>query len=82
MQLEAEHLLQSNWNILPWTGKLRRGSVLAPLFAFFYSYLVKGGWLDGRPGLYYALQRLLAETLLVLRLIEKRRLETVTGAPQ
>jgi glycosyltransferase involved in cell wall biosynthesis len=73
MKLEAEYLLQKNWSALSWTDKVRRSSALAPLLAFIFSYAIKGGWRDGQPGLYYALQRMLAEALLTLRLIEKRK---------
>ena len=39
---------------------------------FCYTLLVRGVILDGWAGWYYALQRLLAETILSLRLIEAK----------
>ena len=53
-----------------YADRLRKLIILAPFVVFFYCWLGKGGVFDGRGGLYYALQRMLAETLLSLRLIE------------
>ena len=36
---------------------------------FFYSYIVRGGILDGRAGLFYALQRTVSELILSLYLV-------------
>ena len=44
----------------------------APFAALFYVIFVKGCILDGWPGWYYALQRLLAETLLALEILDRR----------
>ena len=38
---------------------------------FCYCYFVRGGWLDGTHGLYYALQRTAAELILSLNLVER-----------
>jgi glycosyltransferase involved in cell wall biosynthesis len=70
--LEAEILATKNWLKLGMVDRLRRFPLTAPFGAFFYCYLLKGGILDGRAGLYYALQRMLSECLLALRLLEKR----------
>ena len=43
-----------------------------PPLMFVYCYLVRGGILDGRAGLYYALQRSAAEMVLSLYLLERR----------
>lgn len=69
MRLEAAKIGAMPWSSLKRADRLRRLPPLAPLAVFFYSYLLKGGWRDGRAGLYYALQRMLAESLLALRLI-------------
>ncbi len=42
---------------------------------FFYCLLVRGGLLDGRAGVYYALQRAGAELILSLYLLERRLIE-------
>lgn len=51
---------------------LRRHPPLMPAATFFYAYFCKGLVLDGRAGLYYALQRLVAETILSLMLLERK----------
>ena len=43
---------------------------LFPFVIFFYCLFVKGAIRDGWAGVYYAFQRMLAETLLALYLIE------------
>lgn len=50
--------------------RLRKTRVLFPFVIFFYCLFVKGGIRDGWAGVYYAFQRMLAETLLSLYLIE------------
>ena len=70
LKREAEHLLGTPWGQLKWTDKLRRMIVPAPLFVLFYCLILKGGILDGRHGWHYAMQRLLAETMLSLRLVD------------
>jgi glycosyltransferase involved in cell wall biosynthesis len=52
------------------TDALRLKPPLMPLLSFFYSLFVKGLILDGRPGLFYSLQRLLVETALALIVLE------------
>ena len=51
---------------------LRRQPPLMPIAVFLYCLFGKGLVLDGRAGLFYALQRLLAETALSLMVIEER----------
>lgn len=72
MRLEAEYISQAKWSELGVADKVRRFSPFAPFLTFGYCFFGKMGWLDGRYGLYYALQRMLAESLLALRLIERR----------
>lgn len=74
MQLEAAHLAQAEGIKSNWADRARHYPPLAPILIFFYAYVLKGGWRDGRYGLYYAIQRMLAEALLALRLIELRQL--------
>lgn len=57
---------------LPFTGKLRKTIILAPLFIFFYCLFVKGMVLNGWRGWHYTLQRTLAEILVSMRLTEYR----------
>jgi glycosyltransferase involved in cell wall biosynthesis len=70
MRLECEHIAHTPWSKLTTPDKIRRFPLIAPFIVFLVCYLGKGGFLDGKAGLYYAFQRLLAETLLALRLIE------------
>ena len=72
MRLEAEALLSRPRAALGFADRLRLLPPLAPLAVFAHCYLLRGGFRDGRAGLHYALQRMLAEALLGLRLIERR----------
>jgi glycosyltransferase involved in cell wall biosynthesis len=71
-RLEAEFLLKSAPGSLSLTDRLRRTGWSAPLLAFFYALIVKRCLLSGWAGWYYALQRLLAETLIALELLDRR----------
>ncbi|WP_400767626.1 glycosyltransferase family 2 protein [Methylosinus sporium] len=61
--------------------RLRSVPPLAPIFVFLYAYFAKGLFLDGRAGLYYALQRLVAESILALMALEKRMTPPTKTAP-
>jgi glycosyltransferase involved in cell wall biosynthesis len=69
---EAEHLLASDRKALGRTDRIRLAAWPAPLAVFMYTLILKGCLLDGWAGWYYALQRLLAETMLALDLIDRR----------
>lgn len=71
-ELEAEYLLASERAALRTTDKIRLAGWLAPPGVFLYTLFVKGCLLDGWPGWYYAFQRLIAETLIALQIIERR----------
>jgi hypothetical protein len=71
-RLEAEYIQRSSWSELTVPDKLRRFPAVAPIVAFLYCYFGKLVFLDGKAGLHYALQRLLAEALLTLRLVESK----------
>lgn len=51
---------------------IRKQIILAPFVVFFYCLILKGGILDGWRGWYYAFQRMLAELLLALHLLEDK----------
>jgi len=70
MTLEAKKLLAAEGTELGRADRLRRLRVIAPLAVLFYCLIVRGGVLDGRAGFYYAFQRMFAELLLSLYLIE------------
>lgn len=70
MIIEAQKLSTATYQELSWGDRIRKTKLLAPLIIFFYCLILKGGILDGWRGWYYACQRMLAETLLAIRLIE------------
>jgi glycosyltransferase involved in cell wall biosynthesis len=69
--LEATKLLNSNGKDLSLADRLRQYKVVAPFLVLFYCLIIRGGILDGPAGWYYAWQRMLAEILLAIRLIEQ-----------
>jgi hypothetical protein len=69
---EAEHLLNSNRTTLSRTDRLRRIGWPAPLVVLPYTLLIKGCLLDGWAGWFYALQRMLAEIMIALAIIDLR----------
>jgi len=70
MQLEAQHIRRAKWSELGVADKVRRVPLVAPFLVLAYCYFGKLTFLDGSCGLYYAIQRFVAELLLALRLIE------------
>jgi glycosyltransferase involved in cell wall biosynthesis len=72
MQLEAQHIAGAKWADLAVADNVRRLPLVAPFIVFIYCYVGKLLFLDGRRGFYYAIQRMLAESILALRLIETR----------
>ena len=70
MRLEVEHIRQTPWKVLRNPDRLRRLIVVSPFAVFLYCLFIKRVIFDGRAGWYYALQRMLAEALLALRLLE------------
>jgi hypothetical protein len=70
MQQELRKLSAADDASLPWSDRLRKTRVLFPFVIFFYCLFVKGAIRDGWAGVYYAFQRMLAEILLALYLIE------------
>lgn len=69
-RLECELLLSTPWSRLRWRDLLRRMVVITPWLVPLYCLTAGRGLLDGRRGLFYALQRGIAETLLSARLVE------------
>lgn len=70
MVIEAKKLLETPNSELSFGDRLRRQKVIAPFIILIYCLILKGGILDGWRGWYYAFQRMFAETLLAIRLIE------------
>ena len=76
--IEAGHLLGADRSQLSRTDRVRLLIVPAPFLIFAYALIVKRGLLDGWPGWYYALQRLCAEVMLSIELLD-RRFRSLTG---
>ena len=72
MRLEADKLSGTPLGQLGWADRLRQLVVLAPPAMFLYCLFVRGGILDGKAGLVYALQRTVAEAILSLYLAERK----------
>ena len=69
MRRECAHLQAGGPRLRSW---LRLKPPLMPLFTFLYCLFVKGLILNGRAGIFYALQRLVAEAVLSLMVLEER----------
>ncbi|MES3001699.1 MAG: glycosyltransferase family 2 protein [Pseudomonadota bacterium] len=71
-RLECELLRATPWSRLGWRDRLRRMVVVTPWLVPLYCLTIGKGFMDGRRGLFYALQRGIAEALLSARLVEAR----------
>ena len=73
-RMEAEYLLKTPGRELTRNDRIRRAGWPAPLLVLVYTLFVKGCIRDGWPGWFYALQRLIAETMIALELLDRRLL--------
>ena len=71
-RLECDLLLRTPWRALGWRDRLRQMMFITPWLVPVYCLTVGRGLLDGRRGLFYALQRGVAESILSLRLLQAR----------
>lgn len=71
-RLEAEKLLRADSRGLSRQDRLRAAVWVAPWLVVFWCLVVKGCLLDGRAGMYYTFQRMLAETMLSICLLDAR----------
>ncbi|WP_392479047.1 glycosyltransferase family 2 protein [Nostoc sp. C110] len=76
MVLEVKKLLETPTSELSLGDRIRKQKIIAPFIILFYCLIIKGGILDGWHGWYYAFQRVLAEILLSIRLIEAEKFKT------
>ena len=81
MVIEAKKLLETPINKLSLGDRIRKQKILAPIFILVYCLILKGGIIDGWRGFYYAFQRVLAEILLSIHLIEAEKLKYYSAAP-
>jgi glycosyltransferase involved in cell wall biosynthesis len=79
--LEVEKLLSSAADQLSWKDRLRKQIVWAPLLTLLYCLFGKRLILDGWRGIFYTLQRVYAELLLSLRLLDARLNRAIGNSP-
>ncbi|MFL6331953.1 MAG: glycosyltransferase family 2 protein [Pyrinomonadaceae bacterium] len=70
MRIEAKKLAGADSASLGWADRLRKLRFVAPFVMLCYCLFVKRAILDGSAGLFYALQRTVAEMILSLYMIE------------
>jgi hypothetical protein len=68
--LEAKKLLAEPREKLSWTDQIRRLRIVAPVAMLFYCLIVRRGIFDGWAGFDYAFQRMIAEAMLSVQLLE------------
>ncbi len=71
---EAKKLEAMPFGVMPLQDQLRSLLIPAPLIVLVYTLFVRGMIFQGLPGWYYVFQRVVAEALLSLRLIERKLL--------
>lgn len=81
MMGEVKKLLESPAIELAWSDRIRRTKILAPFLILIYCLILKGAIFDGWRGWYYTLQRVLAEILLAIHLIEIEKFEKADAKP-
>lgn len=70
--IEAEYLLRAEKGDLTRVDRIRLLAGPAPFAAFIYTLLAKRCMFDGRAGWLYALQRMLAESMLALEITDRK----------
>jgi glycosyltransferase involved in cell wall biosynthesis len=71
MTLEARKIRTTSFQNLSWSGRVRKLIFVAPPAVLLFTLFGRGTILDGWRGVYYAMQRTLAESILSLKLIEE-----------
>jgi len=71
---EAKKLEATPFGDMPLQDQLRSLIIVAPFIVMAYTLFVRGMIFQGLPGWYYVFQRVVAEALLSLRLIERKLL--------
>ncbi|MBC7879705.1 MAG: glycosyltransferase family 2 protein [Anaerolineae bacterium] len=82
MALEVEKLNSIPDSSLSLADRLRKTRILAPLIVLLYCLFIRGCLFAGWAGWYYTLQRVLAEILLSLYLIEHQQMRIAKNAEQ
>jgi glycosyltransferase involved in cell wall biosynthesis len=73
--IEAKKLLGNFDRELSWSDRIRKQKILAPFIILLYCLILKRGIFDGWHGFYYAFERVLAEIILSIRLVEYEQLQ-------
>ena len=68
---EAKKIRSARFSELGINDRIRKLLFIAPIAVFLLVYVIRGGFMSGWRGLFYALQRFTAELLLSLFLIER-----------
>jgi glycosyltransferase involved in cell wall biosynthesis len=79
MERELEWLRVRKGGLVRW---LRLTPPLMPIIVFLYCLVGKGLLLNGRAGIFYALQRMIAEAVLALMVLEQRLRENAPPFPR
>ena len=75
MVIESKKLLETPDHELSLGDRIRKKKIFAPFIILIYCLIIKGGILDGWHGWYYTFQRVLAEILLSIHIIEAETLQ-------
>jgi hypothetical protein len=70
--MEMDKVMSTPHDQLSWKDRLRKKIIFAPALTLVYCLFWKGLILDGWAGVYYTTQRVYAELLLSLMLLDKR----------
>jgi len=71
-RVEADYLFKADTSVLSAWDRLRRIAWPAPIIVFFYVLVVKRCLFDGWSGWFYTMQRVTAECMIALELIDRR----------
>jgi glycosyltransferase involved in cell wall biosynthesis len=78
---EADYLMSVDANSLSRVDRMRLAGWPAPIAIPIYTLFLKGCVFDGWPGWYYVLQRLFAETLIALEIVDRRLRRNADARP-
>jgi glycosyltransferase involved in cell wall biosynthesis len=70
--LEADYLLAKPSSELRWVDRVRLTGWLGPFLVLFYTSAIKGCVLNGRAGWLYVLQRVVAEIMLCIEIMDRK----------
>jgi len=74
--LEVKKLLETPYENLELSDRVRQKTVVAPLLSLIYILIIKGCILDGWRGIYYAFLRVIAESLILIYRIQAEQTST------